>query len=410
VFSSAEGGSTSPSQIDRTRGVVLAYPIQGRHTIAKGPLTIRLKRANSPRLRNTTPLYRGQWRHMVKTVSEPRAVEVFNHGHFIGFARRMRNQVATDYSKDRRKLFWPGHPIRDGDEVVIFSENHPDEPRNITVANWPEVRNWQSPWVPPGITEKRVYWAAHVTPDAFELKVLPNDDTTVDLGGDASGPIHVEYGWHLDWDYTGGDWDITFASRTRFDGWILLTHCSANDIPGPRTPTLKVTIPNTLAHIETLKSHPKRFLVVMPATGTYPDRGPGSYAYNNYWKDYRPYILKAFPDDHIDTMMLLEPHRLPEEIALLTTPDAPRRVHMRGTPTDPATWEAFDTDQGDTTELWIGPRFTPLQFRPSFKDRIHFNAAANELLARAIVTRMREKGWISPEERSTEALPTPQGE
>lgn len=255
---------------------------------------------------------------------------------------------------------------------------------------------WQSPWMPPGVTEKRIYWAANVSEDGFELKELPNDAETIDLGGDASGPIHVELGWYLDWDYPGGDWDITFASRTRFDDWILVTHCSANDIPEARLPAMDVTIPNTLAHIATQKSRPPEFLVVMPATGTYPGRGPGSYAYTNYWDVYRPYIQNTFPDRHIDTMALLEPHRLAQEIDLLESPDTPRLVHLRGTTTDPATWEAFDTDQGDTIETWIGPGFTPIQFRRQMRDRIHFNAAANELIARAILGWLRNNGWVTP--------------
>lgn len=389
VFSQAIGGTTSDTMVHRAAGVEFFYPQKGRHAINPGPVKIKWKRHNARRM--TLNDYRNVWADYAKTVSEPYTIEVFNNGEWLGCARRMTAQVTTDYAHDAKKLYWPGHPLTNGSEVVFFTDD-PAYPSDLSVTDGTNGWRFSSPWLPGSIVERRVYYVANAGPDDFEIKEQSKSASTMDLGGNASGPVFIEYGWEFDWTYPGGDWNLTWKPRTKYDDWIWLLEVSANDFPSQNAITFTVT--NTLTLLSQMTPVQQRFIIICPPSGHKSDRGPGSFNWTNYYDSYMPYIKTHFPSNHLDTMALLDAGRTATELGFLDDPAVPELLWIGGNPTNEATWQAYKTQTGTATnQMWVGPGYIPLQYRAAFYDVIHLNGSGNALLAGEINRMLTEKGW-----------------
>lgn len=390
TFSQAIGGSTSRPMPHRTRGVELQYPNEGSDTIVAGPVTVRWTRHIADKTQDLD--WKNSWAIFAKAVSEPTSIEVYEDGKLIGFAERELKRCSTDHINSPNTVFCEDHGLEAGDRVTFISLD-PEFPDDLSVQDSRTEWEFSSVTLPSAIIERRVYHAAHVTSDSFEIKERQSDDLPLDLGSDALADVFVETGWKFDWNYTGGDWGLTWKARTKFDDWIWLLEVSANDIS--YLPAETVTIPNTEKLLAQLTEIDERFLIVCPPSGSYSDRGPGSFNWINYYETYMPYIRTHFPDRHIDTMALMDQHRTTEELAFLDDPDVPQLFWIRGSPGNSLSWEVFPDEPPDPTlkQSWVGPGYTPLQFRKSFTDRIHLNPTANELLAGVIAARVEDLGW-----------------
>lgn len=386
VFSQAIGGTQSPSMVARARGVELVAP--RANPVTPGPIHMKWSRHIADRTHD--PKYRAQWAYFAKAVSEPTSIEVYQHGRPLGLAKPQLKKFTTGHAANPKAIRCPGHGFEAGDRVT-FIGNDPAYPADLTCTDPPARWNFTSANLPGAIIERRVYFAANVTPDTFEIKELQKDAETLDLGGDATGNPSIECGWSFDVKYTGGPWDVTWTARTKYDNWIWLLEVSANDIPG--SPVATVTIPNTQLLLKQMTGSRPRFIIVCPPTGSFPDRGPGTFSWTNYYDTYMPWVRKNFPDNHLDTMAMLDTHRTAKELAMLPNPKTPRHLWIKGTPTNEASWEAFSEATPESFETWIGPGYTPLHLRSGFADGIHPNNGGNQLIAEAVAAMLKAKRW-----------------
>ncbi len=383
VFSQAIGGTTSPTMVNRTRGVELVSPPP---TTAPGAIQMKWNRHLADR--TNSPKYKTQWAYYSKAVSEPTRIEVFQDGRPIGQAKRILKNFTTDHASHPKTILSPGHGLKEGDRVT-FIGNDPDFPDDLSVMDKQARWDFSSPNLPSAIVERRVYFAANVTDDSFEIKEMAGDAQTLDIGSDSHGSPSLECGWEFDAEGTGGP--VTWAARTKYDDRIWLLEVSANDIPV--SPVTEVTIPNTNLLLEQMTGPSPRFILVCPPSGSYPDRGPGSFNWKNYYETFMPWVREKHPDNHIDTMALLEAGRTKKELDMLQDPAVPERLWITGKPSDANSWQAFKTATPEAHETWVGPGYTPLQYRVSFTDDIHLSSAGNQAIAEAVSALISKKGW-----------------
>ena len=410
TFSQAIGGTTSPSMVARARGVELMSPLTNPVTAA----TIHMKwsRHRADRTQGDTTgditfanTYRNQWAYYAKAVSEPTGIEVYQHGRYVGSAKRNLKNFTTNIASNPKTITCPGHGLAAGDRVTFIS-NDPAYPSDLDVrdtsglvdtpvvgAGW----SYSSPYLPSAIVERRVYVAANVSTNTFEVKEFSLDSATLNLGSNATGTPSVECGWSYDVPFTGGTWDVTWTSHTKFDDWIWLLEVSANDMPNTNAVT-NYTIPNNLLLLKQLIEVNPRFLIVCPTSGSFTDRGPGSVNWNNYYNTYMPWVKTNFPDSYIDTMALFDAQRTALEKSFLTNPAVPEKLWIPtnaagGRPGTQSTWLVSKTSTAGTRESWVGPGYTPLQLRTSFDDDIHPGNAGNLVIANAVAAKITAKGW-----------------
>jgi hypothetical protein len=388
VFSQAIGGTTSPSMVKRARGVELAYPVSNPST--PGAIHMKWHRHFADRSDNNT--YRSQWAYYAKQVSEPNAVEVYRNGNLLGLANKSLKNFTTNYASNPKTITCPGHGFAAGDRVTFIS-NDPNYPSDLSVVSSAADWNFTSPNLPSAIIERRVYFAANVTPDSFEIKEFPADGATLNIGSNATGTPSVECGWFYDVEHTGGPWNVTWKSRTKYDDLIWLLEVSANDIP--MYPVADVTIPNNLLLLQQMTENDPRFLIVCPTSGSFVGREPGSFNWNNFYNGYMPWVKTNYPDNHIDTMAVFDATRTATEKGLLLNPEVPEKLWLAqaGTPGNPASWQVFRESTAGARETWIGPGYIPLHLRASFADDIHPNGTGNNLIANAVAAKIAAKGW-----------------
>ncbi|MEI6070593.1 MAG: hypothetical protein WCS31_02285 [Verrucomicrobiae bacterium] len=384
TFSQAIGGTTSPSMVARARGAELIAPL--KPPTEPGTIHMRWSRPVADRTQDNK--YRAQWAYYAKAVSEPASIEVSQNGRVLGQAKKSLKAFTTDYARNPKAIMCPGHGLKDGDRVVFIS-NDPGYPLDLSVLDAAARWNFSGPNLPKAIVERRVYFVAGATPDSFELKELQGDAGTMDIGGDAAGSPEIECGWDFDVGYAGGPWDVTWRARTKYDGSIWLLEVSANDIPG--SSVTAVTIPNTALLLAQMTS--PHYILVCPPSGSFKERGPGTFNWTNYYDTYMPWVRKNHPANHVDTMAVLDAGRTATELGLLRDPKVPEHLWIAGKPGDESTWQAFREPAEGAHETWVGPGYVPLQFRTSFEDNIHLGSAGNKLLAATVAALIAEKGW-----------------
>ena len=393
TFSQAIGGTTSPSMVGRTRGVELKYPLT--NPVNPGVIHMKWHRHIADRTQDTAT-YRSQWAYYAKAVSEPTAIEVYQHGRYIGGAKRSVRNFTTTYASNTKTITCPGHGLEAGDQVTFIS-NDPAYPSNLTVTNSSAAWNFTSTNLPSAIIERRVYFAANVTTNTFEVKELSGDAATLNIGCDATGNPSVECGWSYDVTFTGGTWDVTWTARTKYDDWIWLLEVSANDMPLVNAVS-NLTIPNNLLLLKQMIEINPRHLIVCPTSSSYTDRGPGSVNWVNFYDTYMPWVRTNFPDNHIDTMAIFDALRSDKEKGFLLNPAVPEKLWIPtnaagGRPGDQTTWVVYRTETAGTRETWIGPGYIPLQLRTSFDDDIHPGNTGNQVIADAVAAKIIAKGW-----------------
>jgi hypothetical protein len=393
TFSQAIGGTTSPSMVNRARGVELSYPTTT--PVTPGIIHMKWRRHIADRTQDTA-LYRSQWAYYAKAVSEPTSIEVYQHGRYIGSAQRSLKNFTTDYASSTKAITCPGHGLAAGDRVTFIS-NDPAYPSNLDVTNSAAVWNFTSSNLPSAIIERRVYFATNVTANTFEVRELSGDAATLNLGSNATGTPAVECGWSYDVNYTGGTWNVTWTARTKYDDWIWLLEVSANDMPSPNAVT-NMTIPNNLLLLKQMIEVNPRFLIVCPTSGSFTNRGPGSVNWVNFYDIYMPWVRTNYPDNHIDTMAIFDALRTDKEKGFLLNPAVPEKLWIPtnasgGRPGDQATWVVYRTATAGTRETWIGPGYIPLQLRTSFDDDIHPGNTGNQVIANAVAAKIIAKGW-----------------
>jgi hypothetical protein len=334
--------------------------------------------------------YKAQWAYFAKAVSEPDRIEVSQRGRFLGLAKRILKTFTTDYANNPKTVFCSGHDLKEGDRVTFIS-NDPGYPGDLSVLDSAARWNFSSASLPGAIVERRVYFAANVTPDSFEIKELQGDAGTLNIGSDSCASQSIECGWEFDLDFAGGAWDVTWAARTKYDDQIWLLEVCANDIP--MSSVTKVTIPNLQLLLSQMTGSKPRFILVCPPSGSFADRGPGTFNWTNYYDTYMPWVKANHPENHVDTMALMGANRTEKELGMLQDPATPERLWIKGKPNDEATWQAFKVATPEAHETWVGPGYTPLQYRGSFNDDIHLSPAGYQAIATAVSSLITQKGW-----------------
>jgi hypothetical protein len=388
VFSQAVGGTRSPSMVARALGVELAH-IGKPHAI-DGRLHVDLHWRRHIADRSQSVRYRSLWPEYVKTVSEPESIEVYVDGVFNGCASRKTRFFSTDYASYPSRIFSAGHGLSDGDQVVFLSGD-PAYPQDLEVSSGKESWAFSSSNLPPAVVEKRVYFVTSATADSFEIKELSSDTVSLKLGGNASPNAHIECGWTTRVPIRSTESIITWRARTRYDDWIWLLEVSANDIPGHDAGTY--TIPNIDKLIGQMREIDPRYLIITPPIGSQPHRGPGTFNWTNYHHSYLPLVHQRYGDRVVDTQSLMNPQRTAEELSFLNNPEVPELLWIAGTPTNNDTWKSSREPFDGANQQWVGPGFTPLQFRTSFADSIHLGKLGNQLISEKINSIINEKGW-----------------
>jgi hypothetical protein len=387
VFTQAIGGTTSPTMVNRARGVELLYPIPGVYV---APGMVRMRWGRHVADRTQWEPFRGWWKSCPKAVSEPARIEVYQAGRFQGLATHDTRPFSTDHASFPKRISCPGHGFQAGDRVTFLS-NDPDYPSSLSVLDTGARWDFSSPLLPPRIIERRVYWAANVTPDSFEVKELTTHAETLDLGGDAQGNPVVEKGWYFDYQHAGGPWALGWKSRTPYDDSIWVLEASANDFP--TYSAAEITIPNTQRLLEQMTEINPRFVILCPPSGSNPERGPGSFNWNNCFVSYLPWVREHFPDHHLDLMALMDAERTARERGMLEDPAVPELLWIRGNPAVESSWEASVEFLSGGTRMWVGRGYIPLQFRIGFSDGIHLGAAGNAFVAEQVADFITAKGW-----------------
>lgn len=388
TFSQAIGGSHSPSMVLRARGVELAYPLEGVHSIEPGPIQLRWHRHIADRTQNES--YRSIWADYAKAVSEPDAVEVYKGETFVGYAERVLKPFSTSNEVNQTRIYCDDHGLADGDRIAFIS-NDQEWPSDISVLDASATWNFSSGQLPINIVERRVYFATNIESNSFEIKEFESDEEPMCMDGDTIGSVLVECGWRYDFEYGGGVLDIGWRPRIKYDDLIWLLMVSANDIPGGRA--AEVTIPNTEMLLDQMSGFNQRFILVCPPSGSYWSRGPGSVNWINYYDTYIPWVYTTYPDNHVDTMAVLGVLRSQAELNLLSDPEIPELLWISGSPSDESSWMASSDSFDGASQKWVGSGYIPLQFRASLSDGIHLNALGNQVLAEAVLAFLNEKGW-----------------
>lgn len=388
TFSQAIGGTTSPSMVLRAQGVELAYPIQGTDVIEPGKIELRWHRHIASRTH--TESYRSWWAYYSKAVSEPDTLEIYQGTLFCGNATRVLKSFTTDYINYPTRISCKDHGLQNGDQVVFVSTD-PLWPSDLSVTDSDSLWSFSSSTLPESIIERRVYFVNNAQSNYFEIKELQSDSSSLDIASDSVADNKIECGWFGEINYSGGDWDLQWRSRTKYDDWIWLLDVSANDIP--RYDVNSVTIPNTEAILSRLIEINSKFIIVCPPSGCNPDKGSGSFNWTNYYDNYMPWVIANYPTNHLDTMALFDGMRTTKELSFLQDPEVPELLWLKGSPTDENTWVASTSTLEDASQKWVGSGYTPLQFRASFSDGIHLNATGNNALATALSELINQKGW-----------------
>lgn len=269
--------------------------------------------------------------------------------------------------------------------------NDPSYPTDLEVTDTNAEWSFSSPNLPPALTERRVYFVANAQADSFEIKEFTTDSDTLDHGGDAAPGARIECGWTARLPLASADSTITWKPRTKYDDWIWLLEVSANDIPGHDPATY--TIPNIDRLIGQMIEIKPRYLIVTPPISSSPERGVGSVNWRNYHELYIPLVHERYGDRVLDTQRLMSPLRTAEELSFLNDPDKPQLLWISGTPTNKDTWQASPEPFDGASQQWVGPGFTPLQFRTTFVDSIHLGTLSHALLATEINRILELQGW-----------------
>jgi len=388
VFPQAIGGTDSLSMLHQAKGVELRYPRPGVDPVAAGAVRIRWIR--HPAFRSQSASFRNDWYWCPKAVSEPRQIEVYKAGRFIGLATHDTKRFQTDHSNFPKTLFSEAHGFHDGDPVTFLS-NDPAYPSNLSTFDPPARWRFSSLALPPAIIERKVYWAANVSPDSFEIRELAGSPATLDLGGDTRGGPVVEGGWFFDTVHSGGAWDVTWKARTKYDDHIWILEVSANDFPGYSASGR--TIPNLKLLLSQMTGVSPKFLILCPPSGSYPERDSDSFAWENCYDIYLPWVRANHPNNHIDTMRLMGLQRTQKEKSMLADPEVPELLWLKGTPSDESTWQASAQAFQGASQMWVGPGYIPLQFRASFQDGIHLSRAGNQFIADTVAAELESRGW-----------------
>ncbi|MEI6070591.1 MAG: hypothetical protein WCS31_02275 [Verrucomicrobiae bacterium] len=390
TFSQAIGGTTSPTMVNRARGVELVSPLTNPTTA--GAIRMRWSRHIADRTHDSAR--RTEWAYYAKAVSEPVSIEVYQYGRFLGLAKRILKPFTTDFALNPKAIFCPGHGLSTGDRVTFIS-NDPGYPSDLSVTDSAAAWNFTSANLPSAIVERRVYYVANVTTDSFELKEFKNDIATLNIGSNALANQSIECGWEYNVNFTGGTWDVTWAARTKYDDCIWLLEVSANDFPGTATTVATVIIPNTQLLLNQMTEINPRYILVCPPIGSFTDRGPGTINWTNYYDTFMPWVRANYPNNYIDTMAIWSATRTAKELSLLLDPKTPECLWLAqtGTPTNEASWQVYRVATAGARQTWIGPGFTPLHLRTSFGDDIHPNNAGNKLISDAVAAKIAEKGW-----------------
>lgn len=388
VFTQAVGGTQSPSMVSRARGIEMASITNPQTKDGRLVVDLRWHRYNEWRM--TQLSYRHAWAEISKTVAEPESVEIHVDGVFAGFATSHLKAFSTQYATEPKRITCDQHGLADGDRVV-FIGGDPDYPDELSVTDGNAYWRYSSPNLPPAITERRVYFVANSQADSIEIREFATDADTLDLGGDASPGARIECGWTARVSVASAASKLTWKSRTRYDDWIWLLEVSANDIPG--NPAATYTIPNIDRLIAQMREIHPRYLIVTPPIGSQPDRGPGTLNWTNYHHSYLPLVHERYGDRVLDTLALMNPLRTEKELSFLLDSATPQLLWIAGDPTHPETWQASSAPFPDASLQWVGPGFTPLQFRARLNDSIHLGTLGNQLIGRRVNEILIEKGW-----------------
>ncbi len=411
------GGSQSHAHVQVTDGLFISYP-QGSEitpavwfpnddTITPGVVTIQLQRhtAKQTFFGSDIETYRALWVERVQQVATPTKVEVFNNGEKIGEAVHNTFEVTTDYATDINRLYKIAHGLNDGDFVAFWVDD----------ANRPARSSgnyYHSSDRPSNLTEYKMYEVVNATADSFEIIETDLAGTPLDLGSNTSGTLICETGWSLNWDYPGGDWDLSIRCHTDVsDRRIMVCQTTTNDViagdPGDDYQRWSThTLPAIEYLYETNRSAPRRFVYVSPTlshSSVYGGPGGDNWVWQNEvvrpWANGRAAADSNFLFVDVYELCNADGVRLDEELALLVDPEVAELLWIRGDPETPASWEAFSTDQGDTFERWVGPDFLPLHFRNggssnNFLDSGHYNDGDGAaFVAQAIYNAITNKNW-----------------
>jgi hypothetical protein len=388
VFSQAIGGSQSLSMVKRAQGVELKSLVYEEDLISTGSVQLKWKRHIADRTQLEQS--RVNWAAYAKTVSEPIAIEVYEVGQLVGFANHVLKPIVTDYENQPKAIFCQEHGLEAGDQL-IFVSNDPAYPDDLSTTSSYAQWRFSSPWLPVNLVEERVYFAANIAENSFELLEYAGDHETMDIGGDALDGVFVELGWSFELPDAAEPLEMTWKPRTKYDDQVWLLEVSANDMPS--FSVSDVTVPNIEKLIDQMLEVNKRFLIVCPVPGSYPQYGPSSTYWDHYHTDYMGEIRSRWAERHLDTLALLGEFRSETELSFLSNPNFAELLWIRGDATDQSTWEYSSTEITDATQTWVGPGYTPLQFRAHFGDRIHLNAAANLVIAEALSVMLQTRGW-----------------
>jgi len=388
VFTQAVGGTRSPSMVSRAQGVELAA--MSAPQMDGDRLFVDLCWHRYIGDRTHTLSYRSLWPTYAKAVSEPETVEIYADGTFSGFASHHVKAFYTDHATNPKRINCVDHGLTDGDRVVFLGgdPNYPDE-LSVTddKTQWP----FSSPNLPPGIVERRVYFVANTQADSFEIKEFASDTDTLDLGGNAGSSALIECGWKARVTVASANSEITWKARTKYDDWIWLLEVSANDIPGH--PAGTYTLPNIDRLIAQMREIKPRYLIITPPIGSQPHRGLGTFNWTNYHHSYLPLVHEKYGDRVLDTQALMDPLRTEKELSFLDDPATPQLLWIAGDPTLTDSWQASTAPFEGASQQWVGPGFTPLQFRARFGDSIHLGTLGNQLIGGRVNEILVEKGW-----------------
>jgi lysophospholipase L1-like esterase len=89
----------------------------------------------------------------------------------------------------------------------------------------------------------------------------------------------------------------------------------------------------------------------------------------------------------------MDPLRTEKEFSFLDDPATPQLLWIAGNPVLTDTWQASTAPFEGASQQWVGPGFTPLQFRARFNDSIHLGTLGNQLIGERVSEILVEKGW-----------------
>jgi hypothetical protein len=95
----------------------------------------------------------------------------------------------------------------------------------------------------------------------------------------------------------------------------------------------------------------------------------------------------------IDTLTLMHEQLTEKELSFLSDPAEPQLLWIAGTPALTDTWQAASENFSGASRQWVGPGFTPLQFRAKFNDTVHLGPLGNQIIAGKVKMIDGEVGW-----------------